>query len=133
MRAERSHREATMRCEPTRRSFMAGIGAAATAGAVGPPIALARDEPAYRTAGELVEALAGKEVSSRELVDAAISRIERIDPKINSVVVRDFERAREAAVAADAALAKGERRPLLCELDGSRHHTLDHAAFRRAS
>jgi amidase len=28
-------------------------------------------------------------------------------------VVRDFERAREAARAADAALARGERRPLL--------------------
>ena len=52
-----------MRCEPTRRSFMAAIGAAA-AGAARPPITLARDEPsapAYRTAGELVEALAGKE------------------------------------------------------------------------
>ena len=105
-----------MRCEPTRRSFMAGIGAAAAAGAASPPIALARDEPsalAYLSAGELVEALAGKEVSSRELVDAAISRIERLDPKINAVVVRDFERAREAAAAADAALAKGQRRPLL--------------------
>ena len=105
-----------MRCEPTRRSFMAGIGAAAAAGAAAPPIALARDEPsalAYRSAGELVEALAGKEVSSRELVDAAISRIERLDPKINAVVVRDFERAREAAAAADSALAKGQRRPLL--------------------
>jgi len=104
-----------MRCEPTRRSFMAAIGASA-AGAVCPPITLARDEPsapAYRTAGELVEALAGKEVSSRELVEAAISRIERIDPKINAVVVRDFARAREAAAAADAALAKRERQPLL--------------------
>ena len=104
-----------MRCEPTRRSFMAAIGAAA-AGAACPPITLARDEPsapAYRTAGELVEALAGKEVSSRELVDAAISRIERIDPKINAVVVRDFDRARVAADAADSALARGDRRPLL--------------------
>jgi amidase len=105
-----------MQCEPTRRSFMAGIGAAAAAGVPGTPRALARGEPntpAYRTAGELVEALAGKEVSSRELVDAAISRIELIDPKINAVVVRDFERAREAAAAADAALARGERRSLL--------------------
>ena len=105
-----------MRCEPTRRLFMAGIGAAAGAGVAGLPIALARDEPsatAYRTAGELVKALAGKEVTSRELVDAAISRIEALDPKVNAVVVRDFERAREAAAAADAALAKGERQPLL--------------------
>src|SRR3954452_10445699 len=36
-----------------------------------------------------------------------------LDPKINAVVVRDFERARAAADDADAALARGERRPLL--------------------
>src|SRR6185369_11113554 len=52
-------------------------------------------------------------VSSRDLVDAAISRIEALDPKINAVVVRDFDRARTAADAVDSAFAKGERRPLL--------------------
>src|SRR6185437_5998887 len=40
-------------------------------------------------------------------------RIEARDTEINAVVVRDFDRAREAARAADAALARGERRPLL--------------------
>jgi amidase len=48
-----------------------------------------------------------------ELTDAAISRIEGLDGPINAVVVRDFDRARDAARAADAALARGERRPLL--------------------
>jgi amidase len=42
-----------------------------------------------------------------------IARIEALDQRLNAVVVRDFERAREAAAAADAALARGERRPLL--------------------
>jgi amidase len=42
-----------------------------------------------------------------------IARIEALDPRLNAVVVRDFARAREAANAADAALARGERRPLL--------------------
>ena len=65
-----------------------------------------RARRAYRTAGELVQALAERKVSSRELVDAAIARIEALDPKINAVVVRDFERARAAAGAADAALAQ---------------------------
>jgi amidase len=60
-----------------------------------------------------VKAIAGRQVSSRELVDSVISRIEALDPKINAVVVRDFERARAAADAADAALAKGESRALL--------------------
>jgi len=67
----------------------------------------------YRSASEQIAALATNEVSSVELTDAAIARIEALDPKINAVVVRDFERAREAAGAADAALARGERRPLL--------------------
>ena len=43
----------------------------------------------------------------------AIARIEALDGPINAVVVRDFERARAAARAADAALARGEQRPLL--------------------
>ena len=46
-------------------------------------------------------------------MDAAITRIEALDAKINAVVVRDFDRARAAAATADAALAKGERWPLL--------------------
>ena len=54
-----------------------------------------------------------RQISSRELVDDAIARIETLDPKINAVVVRDFDRARAAADDADAALTRGERRPLL--------------------
>src|SRR5215469_4970745 len=86
---------------------------ALVAGAVIPPRATAGDDLGYRSAGELVEALANQQASSRELVDAAIARIEALDGKINAVVVRDFDRARAAAADADAALAKGERRPLL--------------------
>jgi amidase len=108
-----------MLVQMSRRSFMAGIPATAAAGTLLPVATIARDtgdaseELAYRTAGDLVKALADRQVSSRELVDSAISRIEALDPKINAVVVRDFERARAAADAADAALAKGERRTLL--------------------
>ncbi len=52
--------------------------------------------------GELV---AGGEVAPRELVEAAIERIERHDTTLNAVVHRDFDRALEAAerpVPADA-------------------------------
>jgi len=65
------------------------------------------------SARDLVEALAARRVSALELADAAIARIEERDKAINAVVVRDFDRARDAARAADAALARGERRPLL--------------------
>jgi amidase len=65
------------------------------------------------SARALAAALAGREVSALELFEAAVARIEAMDGEINAVVVRDFERAREAARAADAALARGERAPLL--------------------
>ncbi|MBA3810962.1 MAG: amidase, partial [Caulobacteraceae bacterium] len=67
----------------------------------------------FASAGELAAALAERKVSAVELLEAAVERIERLDGAINAVVVRDFDRAREAAKAADAALARGERRPLL--------------------
>jgi len=64
-------------------------------------------------AGEMAAALADRTVSALDLFNAAVERIERLDGPINAVVVRDFDRAREAAKAADAALAAGDRRPLL--------------------
>jgi len=65
------------------------------------------------TATELVAALCARKVSALELADAAIARIEARDGPINAVVVRDFDRARDAARAADAALARGETGALL--------------------
>ncbi|MCP5184235.1 MAG: amidase [Pseudomonadales bacterium] len=63
---------------------------------------------AYSTAVELAAAVRAKQVSSLELMDMYIERIERYDDKVNAVVVRDFDRGRAAARAADAALARGE-------------------------
>src|SRR5258708_32356214 len=102
-----------MSLKPSRRGVLVGMGATA-ADAVLPVQANTRDDPmAYRAAGELVEALAKRRVSSRELVDSAVARIEALDSKINAVVVRDFDRARAAPAPADAALAKGQPRPCL--------------------
>src|SRR5450755_2969162 len=67
----------------------------------------------YQSTTELVRALAARRISAVELLERAIARIEYYNPAINAVVVRDYVRARAAAIAADAALAKGERRPLL--------------------
>ena len=66
----------------------------------------------FASATTLVEALANREVSSAELVDATIARIEAVDRDVNAVVVRDFDRARAAARAADQAVSRGEWRPL---------------------
>ena len=67
----------------------------------------------FATATQQLEALRNRQVSSVELLEQAIARIEARDGELNAVVVRDFDRAREAAAAADAALEKGDRRALL--------------------
>jgi amidase len=74
---------------------------------------LAKSQWSFKTAVELSAALKAKQVSAVELAEDAISRIERHDGKINAVCVRDFERGLQAARAADAALARGEAKPLL--------------------
>src|SRR5947209_4112536 len=96
----------------SRRSVLAGAGAAAIALSARRSLAQG-DIPTYRDARALVAALARREISALELTNAAIARIEALDGKLNAVVVRDFDNARAAAVAADQALAGGERKPLL--------------------
>ena len=67
----------------------------------------------YLTAREEASRLKAREVSSAELVEAAIARIQALDAKLNAVVVRDFDRARVAARLADEAISHGESKPLL--------------------
>ncbi|WGR98809.1 amidase [Bradyrhizobium sp. ISRA443] len=74
---------------------------------------MAKSQWSFKTAVELSAALKAKQVSAVELAEDAISRIERHDTKINAICVRDFERGLAAARAADAAIARGEHRPLL--------------------
>jgi amidase len=74
---------------------------------------VAKSQWSFKTAVELSAALAARQVSAVELAQDAVDRIERHDQKINAVCVRDFERGLAAARAADAALARGETRPLL--------------------
>lgn len=74
---------------------------------------MAKSQWSFETATGLAAALAKKEVSAVELAEHAIARIERHDTKINAVCVRDFDRARDAARAADTARRRGETRPLL--------------------
>jgi amidase len=67
----------------------------------------------FRTTTQLLAALRKRETSATDLTERSIERIEARDGEVNAVVVRDFDRARQTAAAADAALARGERRPLL--------------------
>jgi amidase len=74
---------------------------------------VAKSQWSFRTATELGAALRKRQVSAVELARDAIGRIERHDSKINAVCVRDFDRALNAARAADTARASGDERPLL--------------------
>ena len=67
----------------------------------------------HRSAVELAAALRAGRITSAELTDEAIARIERLDTAINAICVRDFDRARAGARDADQALARGDDRPLL--------------------
>lgn len=61
----------------------------------------------WMAAGDLAAAVRAHKVSSVELLDHFRRRVDQHNPKINAVVVFDWERAREQAVAADASLARG--------------------------
>ena len=67
----------------------------------------------YESAIDQLKALRRGDVSSAELVERAIERIRQVDGVLNAVVVRDIDRAREAARAADLARQRGDDRPLL--------------------
>jgi amidase len=58
------------------------------------------DELAFLDATAQAELLRQKEITPVEMADAAIERIERLNPELNAVITPLFERAREAAAAA---------------------------------
>jgi amidase len=65
------------------------------------------------TALQTVAAIRRGQTSAVAETEAAIARIEAGDGPINAVVVRDFDRARDQARAADQRLADGDPAPLL--------------------
>jgi amidase len=60
-----------------------------------------------RSAVELAWMIRRREVSARELLDACLARIERVNPILNAIVTLVPELARDRAAAADAATAAG--------------------------
>ena len=98
----------------TRRDFMHRTGVWAGSAALYPALAgsgaLAQStdgELAFKPATELAAMLREGEVSSVELTQYFIGRIEEHNEKLNAIVVRDFDRALEAARVADDAIARG--------------------------
>jgi len=59
-------------------------------------------DPTFLSATQLADLVRTREIGALELLDHYIARIEKHDPRINAVVVRDFERARARARGLDA-------------------------------
>jgi amidase len=66
------------------------------------------DELGLAPAGVLADAVRNRTISSRELLELYLRRIERANPSLNAVVTLDLDRAMEAATAADDRTAAGE-------------------------
>src|SRR5947208_14437347 len=62
----------------------------------------------FRSARQLAAEIRKQKIGCLELLDLYVGRVEKYDGALNAVVVRDVERARARARAADRALASGD-------------------------
>jgi amidase len=67
------------------------------------------DELWYLPARVLAYRLRHRELTAAEVLNTYIERIGKLNPSLNAVVSADFDQARQAAAAADRALARGQR------------------------
>jgi amidase len=65
-------------------------------------------DPTFATATELVAALRDRTISSRELLDHLLVRVEQDNSRLNAIVGLDIDRAETAAKLADDATANGD-------------------------
>jgi aspartyl-tRNA(Asn)/glutamyl-tRNA(Gln) amidotransferase subunit A len=70
-------------------------------------------EPALLSLTEVAQAIAQKRLSSREVTQSCLARIQQWQPRLNAFMAIEAEQALAAADAADAALAKGQNRGAL--------------------
>ncbi len=70
-------------------------------------------QPCELSAVEARRLIGSKQLSATELLESCIHRIEAVDHAVNAMVARDFDRARIAAQAADAMVARGDALPPL--------------------
>lgn len=70
-------------------------------------------EPCDLSAVEARRLIGRKRLSAVELVESCIARIEMVNPAVNAVVARDYDRAREAARVATQAVMRGDELPAL--------------------
>jgi amidase len=86
-----------MTTEMTRRGFVGAAAAASFAPATGLSATSAHDELALLDATETSRLVRSGQLSAREATEAAIRRIEAVDPRLNSVIRKRFDQALEEA------------------------------------
>jgi len=127
----------------SRRAFGQVVGAAAAAstlqalGSGGPADQSARpaagasaDELCDLTAVELAARIRRKDVSAREVLQAHLARIERVNPKVNAIVTLVADRALADAARADDEAARGQFRGVLHGLPVAHKDLVDTAGIR---
>src|SRR5215470_10030380 len=100
----RGHRRAY--CHGASLSMPEGLGAVCTLCLK--ERAVGMSDIALQPAHALAEAIRRRDVSSRELLDHYLARVDALNPPLGAVVTLDPDAARRAADAADAALVRGE-------------------------
>jgi Asp-tRNA(Asn)/Glu-tRNA(Gln) amidotransferase A subunit family amidase len=68
-----------------------------------------QDELLALSSVEMRRRIGSKEISPVELLEAAIARIEALNPAVNAIAATDFARARKTAESAESAARKGEQ------------------------
>lgn len=84
----------------------------------------------FRPAIELVAMIKAKQLSARELLQAHLTQIERVNPKVNAIVTLVADEAMAAAALADEATARGDRLGALHGLPIAHKDLLDTAGIR---
>jgi amidase len=87
-------------------------------------------DPCAMTAVDLAARIRRKDLSAREVLEAHLARIDRINPKVNAIVTLVADRARDAAARADEALAHGEAVGVLHGLPIAHKDLVDTAGIR---
>ena len=131
----------------SRREFGRQLGAAAVAGSMSAsmtdaqlqsesamkstsPLSATARELVFMTATELVALLKAKKISAREVLEAHLAQIDRVNPKVNSIVTLVADRAMTDAKKADDDIAKGRPRGALHGLPIAHKDLVDTAGIR---
>ena len=83
-------------------------------------------ELVWRSIGELARAIAGREVSPVEVVQAHLDRVAALDGKLRAFITVSADAALAAAKAAEAAVMAGERLTVFAH---PAHGTLTHKSY----